>query len=375
MGKKKEKNCRLGVVGGQAVLEGVMMKHGDRYSVAVRKEDGKIAVSDRSFVSVRKKYKIFNLPLIRGVVNMVEMLMLSFKTLDLSARIFGIDEEEEETKFEKWIKKHLGKSFFDLVMGFAVVLGVALSVFLFVFLPAFLTGLIEKLTGAELGFWKNLVEGGLKVAIFVGYLALCLLMKDIRRTFEYHGAEHKSIFCYEAAEELTPENVKKYKRFHPRCGTSFMFVIIIISILVSSIPIFTWDNIFLRMLTKLLFLPVVVGLGFEFIMYAGRHDNFIVRILSAPGLLMQRLTTREPDLEQIEVAINALKSSMPDEFPDYAHPFPEADLRESDDGEVESAAEVSSAETVDGEAEVAPEEEREPREKNEDTEDAGAGQA
>lgn len=328
--KKKERNPRLGVVGGQAVLEGVMMKHGERYSVAVRKEDGRIAVSDRSFVSVRKKHKIFNLPLIRGVVNMIEMLMLSFKTLDLSARIFGIDEEEEETKLEKWLKKHFGKSIYDLVMGFAMVLGIALSVFLFMFLPAFLTGGLEKLTGAELGIWKNLVEGGLKVVIFVLYLSLCLLMKDIRRTFEYHGAEHKSIFCYEAGEELTPENVKKYKRFHPRCGTSFMFVIIIISIIISSLPIFTWDNLILRILTKLLFLPVVVGLSFEFIMYAGRHDNILVKILSAPGLLMQRITTREPDLTQIEVAINALKSSMPDEFPEYVHPFPEAEVAQKE---------------------------------------------
>lgn len=352
MGKKTEKNCRLGAVGGQAVLEGVMMKHGDRYSVAVRKDDGKIAVCDRSYVSVRKKHKIFNLPLIRGVVNMIEMLILSFGTLDLSARMFGLEDEAEESKFEKWMKKHFGKSVLDLVMGFAMILGIALSIFLFVFLPAFLTGGLEKLFKTDFGFWKNLIEGGLKVAVFVGYLLLCLLMKDIRRTFEYHGAEHKSIFCYEAGEELTPENVKKHKRFHPRCGTSFMFVIIIISILISSLPIFTWDNIFLRMLTKLLFLPLVVGLGFEFIMYAGRHDNIVVRILSAPGLLMQRITTREPDLDQIEVAINALKSSMPDVFPDYVHPFPEADLVE-DEEEAKGAAEVSETEVVGEEAEVA----------------------
>ncbi len=346
MSKKTEKNCRLGVVGGQAVLEGVMMKHGDRYSVAVRKDDGKIAVCDRSYVSVRKKHKIFNLPLIRGVVNMIEMLILSFGTLDLSARMFGLEEEAEESKFEKWMKKHFGKSVFDLVMILAMILGIALSIFLFVFLPAFLTGCLEKLFHTSFGFWRNLIEGGLKVAVFVGYLLLCLLMKDIRRTFEYHGAEHKSIFCYEAGEELTPENVKKHKRFHPRCGTSFMFVIIIISIVISSLPIFTWENIFLRMLTKILFLPLVVGLGFEFIMYAGRHDNIVVRILSAPGLLMQRITTREPDLSQIEVAINALKSSMPDVFPDYVHPFPEADL-------AEGAAEVSETEVVGEEAEVA----------------------
>ncbi len=317
---KKEKNCRLGVVGGQAVLEGVMMKHGDSYSVAVRKEDGSVTVQDGTFVSIRKKHKILNLPLIRGFVNMIEMLMLSIKTLDVSARLYGIEEEIEESRFEKWLKKHFGKGVVDFVMLLAMILGVALSVFLFIFLPSFITKLIDGFTEGRLGLWRNLIEGGLKVVIFVCYLLLCLLMKDIRRTFEYHGAEHKSIFCYEAGEELTPENVKKYKRFHPRCGTSFMFVIIIISILVSSLPIFTWENTLLRFLTKLAFLPVIIGLGYEFIMVAGKHDNAITRLLSAPGLLMQRITTREPDTEQIEVAIHALKSSMSEAFPDYVKP-------------------------------------------------------
>ena len=308
------------MVGGQAVLEGVMMKHKDRCSIAVRKEDGSVVVQDEEYVSVRKKHKLLNIPLLRGVVNMIEMLMLSIKTLDISARLYGIEEEVEESKFEKWLKKHFGKGIVDFVMLLAMILGVALSIFLFIFLPSFLTKLLDTLTGGHLGGWKNLIEGGLKVVIFICYLLLCLLMKDIRRTFEYHGAEHKSIFCYEAGEELTPENVKKYKRFHPRCGTSFMFVIIIISILVSSLPIFTWENTLLRFLTKLAFLPLIIGLGYEFIMVAGKHDNVITRVLSAPGLLMQRITTREPDLQQIEVAIHALKSSMPDVFPDYVKP-------------------------------------------------------
>ena len=308
------------MVGGQAVLEGVMMKHKDKCSIAVRKEDGSIVVQDEEYVSVRKKHKLLNIPLLRGVVNMIEMLILSIKTLDISARLYGIEEEVEESKFEKWLKKHFGKGIVDFVMLLAMILGVALSVFLFIFLPSFLTKLLDTLTGSHLGGWKNLIEGGLKVVIFICYLLLCLLMKDIRRTFEYHGAEHKSIFCYEAGEELTPENVKKHKRFHPRCGTSFMFVIIIISILVSSLPIFTWENTLLRFLTKLAFLPLIIGLGYEFIMVAGKHDNVITRILSAPGLLMQRITTREPDLQQIEVAIHALKSSMPDVFPDYVKP-------------------------------------------------------
>ncbi|MBR4880709.1 MAG: DUF1385 domain-containing protein, partial [Clostridia bacterium] len=177
--------------------------------------------------------------------------------------------------------------------------------------------------GVDLGAWKNLVEGVLKIAIFVAYLALVSLMKDIRRTFEYHGAEHKSIFCYEAGEELTPENVKKHSKHHPRCGTSFMFVMLIISVLIFSLPFVPWDNIWLRLLVKLPLMPVAIGLGCEFIMFAGKHDNWFIRMLSAPGLLMQRITTREPDLEQIEVAIIALKTALPEDFPDFVPPTEE----------------------------------------------------
>ena len=330
MSKNTEKNCRLGVVGGQAVLEGVMMKHKDRYSVAVRKEDGEITVKNGEFVSIRKKKKFFNIPIIRGIVNMIEMLMLSVETLNTSAELCGLEEADQETKFEKWLKKHFGATLLDVVMVIGVVLGVGLALGLFLFLPAFLTSLIDDLTGNALGGWKNLIEGVMKVAVFISYLLLCTLMKDIRRTFEYHGAEHKSIFCYEAGEELTPENVKKYRRFHPRCGTSFLFVIIIISVVVSMLPIFRWDNIGLRFLTKIAFMPIIVGLGFEFIMYAGKHDNILVKILSAPGLWMQRITTREPDLQQIEVAIYALKSSMPHEFPDFICPEYKAEENEPD---------------------------------------------
>ncbi len=326
---KEPKNPRLGVVGGQAVLEGVMMKHGERYSVAVRKSDGTVEVVNDRHVSLRKKHKIFNLPLIRGVVNMIEMMVLSVKTLNTSAEMYGLEDEnapaEDESKFEKWMKKKFGdkaeKVLLNAVMVIGVVLGIALAVGLFIFLPSLLSGLINNhLANGKLGIWRNVIEGVLKVIIFIAYLALCSLMKDMRRTFEYHGAEHKSIFCYEAGEELTPENVKKYRRFHPRCGTSFMFVIIIIGILISMLPIVPVDNSLLRTGVKLLLLPLVVGLGFEFIMFAGKHDNPVTRLLSAPGLLMQRITTREPSLEQIEVAIHALKSSMPNEFPDYVCP-------------------------------------------------------
>ncbi len=326
MSKKenKELNCRLGTVGGEAVLEGVMMKGKDgTMGVAVRKEDGSVVVTKEKHTSIRKKHKILNLPIIRGVVGMVESFLLSFKVLNISAEVYGEAIDEEPSKFEKWLEKKFGKSLMDFVMVIASVLGVALALGLFMFLPSLITKGIEKLVATDLGVWKNLIEGVLKIGIFIAYLSLVSLMKDIRRTFEYHGAEHKSIFCYETGEELTPENVKKHSRFHPRCGTSFMFVILIISVLIFSLPFVPWDNIWLRLLIKLPLLPLVVGLGFEFIMFAGKHDNWFIRALSAPGLFMQRITTREPDEKQIEVAIIALKTALPEDFPDFVPPTEE----------------------------------------------------
>ena len=331
MSKKTEQNCRLGAVGGQAVLEGIMMRHKDRCSIAVRKEDGTITVKNDNFVPLRKKYKICNVPIIRGAINMVEMLMLSLRTMSDSAEMLGLEDELESDKKKKQkaeasasdadgkTEKKKGIGVLDIVMALGMILGVALSLFLFMFLPSFFTGLIEKLVKADLGAWKAVIEGVIKLAIFVGYLASCTLMKDIRTTFEYHGAEHKSIFCYEAGEELTPENVKKYTRFHPRCGTSFMFFMILVGIVVGTL--IPWNGAVYRTLIKIAILPIVVGISFEFIMIAGKHsENFLVKLLSAPGLFVQRITTREPSLEQIEVAIHALKSAMPEEFPDYVAP-------------------------------------------------------
>lgn len=349
MSKKEPRNPRLGVVGGQAVLEGVMMRHGERYSVSVRKEDGSITTENRTFVSVRKKIKLLNIPLLRGAVNFIEMLILSYKTLSISADAYGLTEEEEESKFERWLREHFGKGLVDVVMAISMVLGLALGVGIFFFLPSLLTKATDNALGGSLGWAKNLIEGLIKIVVFIAYLWLVSLMPDIRRTFEYHGAEHKSIFCYEAGVELTPANAAKYKRFHPRCGTSFMFVMIAISILINSLPFVPWDNVLLRMLVKLALLPFVVGLGYEFLMYAGKHDNTLVRILSTPGLWMQRITTREPDEEQLAVAIEALMSCMPDEFPEHAakqKAAEEAEAADNDNAEScdaagETAAQVS----------------------------------
>lgn len=316
MKKKHEANPRLGRVGGEAVLEGVMMRCGDRYSIASRHEDGSISVENRKYVSLRKRNRFWNLPLVRGVVSLVESMKLSFKVLSISADALGMDTDEPETKFEKWLSKTFGDKVMNLIMGVAGVLGVVLGIGLFLVLPTLATkglDMLLGLAGGTLGVFKTLCEGLIRIGIFVGYILLVSLMPDIRRTFEYHGAEHKSIACYEAGVELTPENAKNYTRFHPRCGTSFIFIMLILSVLVFSFV--TWDNIWLRLVLKPLLLPVICGIGFEFILYAGRHENLFTKIVSAPGLWMQRVTTREPDLSQLEIAITALKSAMPSEFP------------------------------------------------------------
>lgn len=335
MKDKKKKNPRLGKVGGQAVLEGIMMKSGDRISLAVREDDGDIAVKNSVSVSLRKKNKILNLPIIRGCINFVETLVMSYTTLEDSAKMLGMDEIDEETKFDKWIKEKFGDKIMNVVMALAAVIGVALALFLFTFLPALITKWLNSLTENGLGWWQNLISGGIRICIFVVYMALVSLMKDIRRTFEYHGAEHKSIACYEAGEELTPSNAKKYTRFHPRCGTSFIFVILIISILIFSVV--KWDtNIFVMIGLRLCLLPVVVGISYEFLMLTGKHPNKFTLILAYPGLLMQRITTKEPDEKQLEVAIAALKCALKDEFPEtYDYYENKSKEKRTNDGKTE----------------------------------------
>ena len=361
-----KKNCaegcsaRLNKVGGQAVLEGVMMKAGKRTVTTCRKENGELVVYDDEFVSVRKKHKILNLPIIRGVVNFIEMMALSMKTLNNSADALGI--EEEDGKFERWCKKHLGARSTDVIMIISLILGLGLSILLFMFLPTWAADGINWL-------WQNLfhfspfsptviaiIEGVLKVAIFISYLLLVSMMKDIKRVFMYHGAEHKTIACFEAGEELTPENAMKHKRFHPRCGTSFMFLMIGIGIIVGMCirHILPPDTPTLIIsLVKLALLPITMGVGYEILMIAGKHDNIITRIISAPGLWVQRITTKEPTPDMLEVAIVSTKCALRDEFPEFMEfwtakswePKPE----EATD-EAEEATEVCDTNTADTEA-------------------------
>lgn len=336
---KNELSCRLGKVGGQAVLEGVMMKAGDRTVTSCRKADGTIYVHDDTFTSIRTKNKFLDLPIIRGLVNFIEMMKLSVGTMTAAAEALGLD-EEEETKFEKWLKKHFGARLVDFIMLIGMVLGLGLSLLLFLFLPNFLASILDTYAfGGALGVWTAVIEGVFKVAIFLAYLWAVSLMPDIKRTFMYHGAEHKSIACFEAGGELTPERAKEFTRFHPRCGTSFMFLTILIGIFagffiktaIPGLPLWAYTVI------RLGILPILMGLGYEVIRLAGKHDNVLTRIMSAPGLWAQRLTTKEPTEDMLEIAITSLKCALRDEFPEFREFFenrgwePKAD--ESDEAE------------------------------------------
>lgn len=313
-------------IGGQAVMEGVMMRGPYKTAVAVRKPDGDIETKiDENGVKTRNKF--LRLPIIRGCVNFVDSLVIGMKALMWSAEFVDIegDEEEEESKFDKWLEDKLGDKIKDVVIYFSVVIALVFSVVLFMLLPTFLTSLVEGL-GSHVS-WLNAItqtqtftsvfEGIIRMVIFLGYMALVSQMKEIKRVFEYHGAEHKTIACYEAGEELTVENVKKYTRFHPRCGTSFLLFVMIISIILFAfLPRFDGYirilSILLRMGTRLLLLPVVAGLSYEVIKLAGRSKSKCVGWLSEPGLWLQKLTTREPDASQIEVAIASMKPCIPE---------------------------------------------------------------
>ncbi|MBR6916206.1 MAG: DUF1385 domain-containing protein [Clostridia bacterium] len=354
MKKKKENlSCsRLGKVGGQAVLEGVMMRSGDRWCLAVRESGGGIAKRNGEYVSLRKKNKFCNIPIIRGVINFVEMLRLSMSMLTASAEMIGVETDEPESKFEKWVNDKFGDKIMGIVTAIGSVLGVVLSVGLFIFLPTFVTKLIlgENQAAGTFQPLRSLIEGILKIAIFVLYIFLVGLMPDIKRTFKYHGAEHKSVACYEKGLDLTPENAKPCTRFHPRCGTSFIFVMLILSIVIGIFIPFN-DMPLLRTAAKILVLPITVGLGFEFIMYAGRHNNVLVKILSAPGLWMQRLTTKEPDESMLEVAIAALKGAIPDEFPPEESEEGTEEVTEAEEISTNAENEIPSSETEEETAE------------------------
>ena len=308
-------------IGGQALIEGIMMQGPKGAAMSVRLPSGEIETEELQLKKLKDKFPPAGWPLIRGIVNFVESMTIGYKCISKSAEKAGLDDdipEEEMSKLDKWLSDHFGPKMIAVISAVATVLGFGLSFVLFVYLPTFLVDIIDKYLFKDLlANLHPLFEGLLRMVIFIVYFYLVSLMPDIKRVFMYHGAEHKSIFCFEKGLELTVENVKKQSRFHPRCGTSFIFVVIIISILISSVLVVAFPKIddvrVVWIAIKLLIIPVTVAFSYEFIRYAGKHDNFLVKILSFPGLMMQRISTKEPTDDIIEVGITALKAVLPNE--------------------------------------------------------------
>ncbi len=297
-------------IGGQALIEGILMRGPEKQAVVCRKADGTLVQLVEELEFIKTKHPWMGWPLIRGVVNFLDSMVKGVRALTWSAEQQPEDEQAEPDKLEQWISRHFsGETAEKLIIYSAVALGIVLAVGLFALLPTFLAGLLNRLW--PLGAWRGLCEGAFRLIIFLSYLRLVNCVPDMKRVWMYHGAEHKTIFCYEAGLPLTVENARIQSRFHPRCGTSFLFFVIFISILVFSVV--RTEGTLQRMGLHLLLLPVVVSLSYEVIKWAGRHDNALTAIVSAPGKALQRLTTAEPDDSMLEVAIEALRLVLPEE--------------------------------------------------------------
>lgn len=299
-------------IGGQALIEGILMRGPEKQAIVVRRPDGGLEVKVEQLRLIKERYPILGVPLIRGAVNFLDSMIKGVKALMFSAEFYPEDEESEPetpSKFEAWLERKLGnEGLIKVITTFAVVVGIGFSVCLFILLPAFLGGLLQKVISSYLVC--NLLEGVVRIVIFLLYLILCSKQKDMKRVFAYHGAEHQTIFCYERGLELTVDHVRDMPRHHPRCGTSFLFVVLVLSILLFSIV--QVDGILLQMVCKLLLLPVLVGIAYEINRYVGRHDTAFTRLVTAPGLWLQNFTTNLPDDSMIEVGIASLKAVLPD---------------------------------------------------------------
>ena len=292
-------------IGGQAVMEGIMMRNGSEYSVAVRKENGEIEVKKETYKGVGSKCKLFRLPFIRGIFSFVDSLVLGMKSLNYSASLFMEDGEEEEPgRFEKWLQKKFGDKAEKVIMDLTMVISIILAMGIFMVFPTWVSTLMKPLLGN--GIWMALFEGVLRIAIFIAYVGLISLMPDIKRTYMYHGAEHKCINCIEHGLPLTVENVMKSSKEHKRCGTSFLLIVRVISILF--FLVIRPETLWLRLVSRILLIPVIAGVSFEFLRLAGNSDNPVVNLLSKPGLMLQGLTTKEPDEKMAEVAICAVEA-------------------------------------------------------------------
>lgn len=302
-----EKKEHITSIGGSAVMEGVMMRGPKEIATAVRKPDGEIEIDKRAVSSLVTKYHVNKIPILRGVFAFFDSMISSIRALMWSAEFVDL-EDEEESKFDKWLTKKFGDKVKDIVIYFSLLISVVFSVGLFFVLPHFITTFLDNYIKNNLII--TLIEGVIRISIFLGYVLLASRMEDIKRVFQYHGAEHKTIFCYEAGLELNVENARNMSRLHPRCGTSFLVFVMIISIILFSFV--SWGNMWVRLGLKLLLLPVVAGISYEIIRWAGRSKSKAVCVISRPGMWLQKITTREPDDSQLEVAIESMKAVLTD---------------------------------------------------------------
>ena len=303
-------------IGGQALIEGILMRGPERQAIVVRNQEGGLEIKDQALKLPKDRYPILGVPFLRGVVNFLASMVEGVKALMWSAEFFPEEEGSEPSRLERWMDRHFSsETVMKLIIGISVVTGIAFALGLFVVLPTLATTALLYFFPEAPMWLRNVLEGVVKLVIFFLYLFLCSKLKDIHRTFQYHGAEHKTIFCYERGLPLTVENARAMPRHHPRCGTSFLFVVIIVSILCSSIVFsyVNWQNIWVRIGMHLLLLIPVVGITYEFNRLVGRHDNALTRVLSAPGMWLQNFTVNEPDDSMLEVAIEALKLVLPEE--------------------------------------------------------------
>ncbi|MDO5407223.1 MAG: DUF1385 domain-containing protein [Eubacteriales bacterium] len=309
-------------IGGQAVIEGIMMKNKDDYATAVRKPNGEIEIQKEKYVSMSEKVKLFGLPFVRGVFSFADSMILGMRTLSFSASFFEDDEDSEPGKFELWLDKVFGEKVEKVLMGFVMVFSVVMAIAIFMVLPLLIANVFRLVIHSETVM--AVLEGVIRIAIFVTYIKLISRMEDIRRTFMYHGAEHKCINCLEHGMTLTVDHVRASSKQHKRCGTSFLIIVMIISILFFMVV--RVDNVWMRIVSRIILVPVIAGVSYEFLRLAGRSDSALVNLLSKPGMWMQNLTTKEPDDSMIEVAIAAVnevfdwKAYLRENFPETEIP-------------------------------------------------------
>ena len=289
-------------VGGQAVIEGVMMQSKDKRAIAVRQSNGKITLKKSNIKSWINEKKINKIPFIRGSFILIETMIEGIKSLNFSSEFFMDDEQEDA--FDRFIKKIFKDKANDVIIGISLVLSLLLSVGIFILIPTAIGGIFSKIINNK--FILNLIEGIIRISILFAYIVIISKNSDIKRVFEYHGAEHKSIHCYESGLELTVENARKFTTLHPRCGTNFLFIVMATSIILFSF--FGWPNPLIRIAMRILFIPIVAGISYEIIKFLGKYDNKLTKIVAYPGMMLQKFTTQEPDDEQLEVALTALKA-------------------------------------------------------------------